>query len=40
MRYWRDGLDAGMTFQAESIMGKTDRLVLCRQVWRQTVIGL
>ena len=40
MRYRRDGLDAGMTFPAESIMGKTDRLVLCRQVWRQTMIGL
>ena len=24
MRYWRDGLDAGMMFPAESIMGKTD----------------
>ena len=40
MRYRRDGLDAGMTFQAESIMDKTDRLVLCRQGWRQTEIGL
>ena len=40
MRYRRDSLDAGMTFQAESIMGKTDRLVLCRQGWRQTEIGL
>ncbi len=40
MRYRRDGLDAGMTFQAESIMGKTDPLVLCRQGCRQMVIGL
>ena len=40
MRYRRDGLDAGMTFQAESIMDKTDRLVLCRQGCRQTEIGL
>ena len=40
MRYRRDGLDAGMTFPAESIMGKTDPLVLSRQGWRQTEIGL
>ena len=40
MRYGHPSLDAGMTFQAESIMGKTDRLVLCRQGCRQMVIGL
>ncbi len=40
MRYRRDSLDAGMMFQAESIMGKTAALVLCRQGWRQTEIGL
>ena len=40
MRYRRDSLDAGMMFPAESIMDKTAALVLCRQGWRQTVIGL
>jgi len=40
MRYGHPSLDAGMTFQAESIMGKTDCFVLCRQGCRQTVIGL